>query len=152
MQSFHPTLQDLSLAKWMCHVGINKGSRQDYFSLRIQLWLLNVLDVYWYERCTWNRCHPLLWNGVEYRNYWAIFRPMTFEPITCKDQTFIPIMSTNTANRAGDFRLRVNLVLKMSQLLVSNIFFYYLRTCTSVLLILYCILVAVCSIFVFLRL
>lgn len=54
---------------------------------------------FWYERCTWKGC-PISFTGVrvECRNYWAIFRPTNYEPITRSDQTRTPMSSTRTAN------------------------------------------------------
>lgn len=40
-------------------------------------------------------------NRVECRNYWAISRPTTYEPITRKDRTFNPVLFIDTADGAG---------------------------------------------------
>lgn len=68
---------------------------------------------FWYERCTWNRCQPCVFvcsasvTGVrvECRNYWAIRRPTTNEPITRNDRTLPPSHPPRgQLNRATDFR------------------------------------------------
>lgn len=99
------------------------------------------------------------WSAV---NYWAIRRPTAYEPINHSNRTLTlpPVSSTRTANKAGDVRGGVDLTRPSSWYFMSQtcsftdtcfFFNFYVRLHTSVLLTLHTTLIAILSIFVFLR-
>lgn len=165
-----------------CQDEMREGGRMGWLGLtksqapnRIQFRLLKILDSFWYKRCTWKRRHP--WVSYAWRRpsfQWASQKsgwsavttepfagpqPMSQSPATIRHSP--PMSSTRTANKAGDFRgslsrpalsTVLNEPKPTSSFTHSHTCFFYLRVYTLVLLVLYTTLVAVLSIFVFLRL